>query len=99
MEYQTIERLIERFKHIEGSKDFIMLSYVALSHKYKQSEIRRFVKAILKQDYFKQSISISEENLSNMANHWKAIRNRKALEGKPNDREAFTYKALMIMSS
>lgn len=97
MEYKTIENLIEKFKHIEGSKDFIMLSYVSLSNKYKQSEIRRFVKAILKQDYFKQSISISEESLLSMINHWKAIHKRKSQEGKPNDREAFTFKALILM--
>lgn len=94
MENQTIERLIKRFSHIEGSKDFILLSIAVLSQYYKSSQIKHFIISILNQPHFHKFISISDISLSNMVTHWEIIMKNKASNNEDYTRQLFTYKAL-----
>jgi hypothetical protein len=97
MNQETINRLISEYSHIEGSKDFILLSYVSLSLKYKQSVVKRFTRSILNQEHFKYYISISNESLYNMIIHWENVYETKRNKGESGLRELFTYKALRLM--
>jgi hypothetical protein len=99
MNQETINRLISEYSHIQGSKDFILLSYVSLSPKYKQSVVKRFTRSILNQEHFKDYISISNESLYNMIIHWENVFENKRNKGESGLRELFTYKALRLMLS
>jgi hypothetical protein len=94
MNQETINTLINKYKDIEGSKDFILLCYVCLSDKHKQGCIRRFVKGILNQEYFVNGISISSESISNMIEHWGKVVVNKKESGNEYMRELFTLRCL-----
>lgn len=99
MNQQTIESLIEKYKHIGGSKDFIILAYVSLSNKYKQARIKQFIKGVLNQEHFNEYILITNESLENMIIHWEKVYIKKRSNSENHLRELFTYKALKLMLS
>ncbi len=99
MNQNTIQTLIERYKHIEGSKDFIILAYISLSNKYKQGKIRRFVQGILNQSHFNSYILVTNESLDNMVTHWSKVLENKRNNNESYLRELFTIKALKLMIS
>jgi len=97
MNQNTIQTLIERYKHIDGSKDFIILAYISLSTKYKQAKIKQFIKGILNQEHFNEYILITSESLENMMIHWEKVYINKRSNSENYSRELFTYKCLKLM--
>lgn len=97
MEQKTLQRLIDNFSHIQGSKDFILLSYVSFRDLFKSKEIKKFIEGILKQKCFANGISISKEEISKMIFHWNLVLLSKKNKFERYHREKFTIKALKII--